>query len=92
MADKGRDFPATAQFSAEELAARKQRNVWLALALVAFCVLVGAITVVRLGDTDGKFYYHNDPNSDEAGQELPPGMTPDQAAPPPGLTPEPSGQ
>jgi len=32
----------------EELRARKRRNVWIALALVAFIVLVFATTVIRL--------------------------------------------
>ena len=32
----------------EELRARKRRNVWIALALVAFIVLVFATTVLRL--------------------------------------------
>jgi hypothetical protein len=36
------------RLSPEELRARKRRNVWIALALVAFIVLVFATTVLRL--------------------------------------------
>lgn len=32
----------------DELRARKRRNVWIALAIVAFIVLVFAITLVQL--------------------------------------------
>ncbi len=42
------------QRSAEELAAQKSRNRWLALALVAFVVLVGATTIIRLGASVGE--------------------------------------
>lgn len=38
--------------TAEQRAAQKRRNVWLALALVAFVVLVGVTTVIRIQDTD----------------------------------------
>lgn len=34
--------------SDDEAKARKRRNLWLALALVGFVILVGVITVVRL--------------------------------------------
>ncbi len=34
--------------SPEELAARKRRNLWIALGLVAFIVLVSTTTVLRL--------------------------------------------
>jgi len=34
----------------EELKARKRRNVWIALAITAFIVLVFLITMVRVGD------------------------------------------
>jgi hypothetical protein len=33
----------------EELAARKRRNIWIALSVAAFVVLVFAITLVRIG-------------------------------------------
>lgn len=33
----------------EELAARKRRNVWIALSIAAFVVLVFAITLAQLG-------------------------------------------
>jgi len=36
------------RLSPEELNARKRRNLWLALALVAFIVLVFSTTVLRL--------------------------------------------
>lgn len=36
------------RLSPEELRARKRRNVWIALALVAFIVLVFTTTVLRL--------------------------------------------
>ena len=36
------------QLTPEELAARKRRNVWIALGLVAFMVLVFTTTVLRL--------------------------------------------
>jgi hypothetical protein len=34
----------------EELQARKRRNVWIALSITAFIVLVFLITMVRVGD------------------------------------------
>ena len=34
-----------------ELKARKQRNLWLALALGAFVVAVLVITMIKIGDT-----------------------------------------
>jgi hypothetical protein len=34
----------------EEIKARKRRNVWIALAITAFIVLVFLITMVRVGD------------------------------------------
>jgi len=40
------------QLSAAERAAQKKRNVWLALALLAFVVLVGVTTVIRIQGTD----------------------------------------
>lgn len=43
---------APAQYSEEELAAQKRRNKWLALALVAFVVLVGTTTALRLQAAD----------------------------------------
>lgn len=47
------------QLTEEEVRARKRRNLWLALALVGFVVLVMAITVVRLqgftAATDGGY-------------------------------------
>jgi len=37
----------------EEAKARGRRNIWLALALVAFVVMVLAVTVVRLSQNAG---------------------------------------
>ena len=34
----------------EEIKARKRRNVWIALSITAFIVLVFLITMVRVGD------------------------------------------
>ncbi len=52
------------ELSAEELTARKRRNLWLALALFGFVFLVGATTVIRLSQTgmgpDQEFYWHID--------------------------------
>ncbi len=52
------------QMTPEELAARKRRNLWLALALFGFVFLVGATTVVRLSQTGmgpgQEFYWHAD--------------------------------
>jgi hypothetical protein len=36
-------------FSPEEMKARKRRNQWTALALVAFMILVFVITLTKLG-------------------------------------------
>lgn len=36
----------------EELAARKRRNVWIALAVAAFIALVFAITMAQLGGAE----------------------------------------
>jgi hypothetical protein len=43
------DFPAPAQLSETELAARKRRNLWIALGLVVLIGLIFAITIVHLG-------------------------------------------
>lgn len=88
-------FPAPAQLDAAGLAAQKRRNIWLGLALLGFVVLVGAATLVRLSNSDmskSDFYYHNDQGgkTPAEGPALPPGMSPEQAAPPPNLSAEPS--
>lgn len=48
----------------EELKARKKRNMWLALALAGFVILVGVTTAVRISQTgmgpDQEFYWHAD--------------------------------
>ncbi|HPF22251.1 MAG TPA: hypothetical protein PK417_02170 [Hyphomonas sp.] len=85
-------FPAPAQLDAAGREAQKRRNLWLGLALLGFVLLVAITTFVRLGNSDmskGGFYYQNSGSSREA-PELPPGMTPEQAAPPPNLSAEPS--
>jgi len=40
-------------FTEAELAARKRRNVWLALALAGFVVAVLVVTMVRISQGDG---------------------------------------
>lgn len=40
--------------SPEENAARKKRNLWLALALLGFVVLVGATTAIRISEAGAK--------------------------------------
>lgn len=42
------DLPETHKPTPEEEAARRRRNLWLALALAGFVALVMAITIVRL--------------------------------------------
>lgn len=66
------DHPSANAGQAEErarLAAQKKRNMWLALALFAFVVIVGVTTVIRLGDADlskdGGIYWRNDPQPRE---------------------------
>ncbi|HAE95371.1 hypothetical protein [Hyphomonas atlantica] len=80
------DAPAVSQ---EELRARNSRNRWLGIALAVFVILVGVITFIRLSSSDlseSGFYYNMDDRGERV-QELPTGMTPEQAAPPPNLTP-----
>ncbi|WP_084418673.1 hypothetical protein [Henriciella litoralis] len=61
--------------------AQNRRNIWLALALFAFVVLVGVTTVIRLGDSDlgpdGGLYWRNDPKP----QSQPAPELPENAAP-----------
>ncbi len=38
--------------SPEAVAAQKKRNIWLALALVAFVALVGITSAIRISNTD----------------------------------------
>ena len=38
--------------SQEEIAAQKKRNIWLALALVAFVALVGITSAIRISQSD----------------------------------------
>lgn len=44
--------PVPFQRSVEELAAQKKRNIWLAFALVAFVVLVGVSSAIRVQSVD----------------------------------------
>ena len=84
-------FPKPQALDAEALKAQKKRNMWLGFALAAFVVIVGLLTFVRLSETDlseGGFYYNLDAEN-AADDALPPGMSEDQAAPPPGLSAEP---
>lgn len=87
-------FPEPAHLDAAARAAQKRRNLWLGLSLLAFVLLVGLTTMVRLKTSEtGKFdfYYNMDPPTDKPQEmPLPPGMSPDQAAPPPNLSAEPS--
>jgi hypothetical protein len=72
-----------------EMAARKSRNRWLGLALAGFVILVGVVTFIRLSSSDlsqSGFYYSVDDKGERI-EDLPEGMTPEQAAPPPNLTP-----
>lgn len=72
----------------EQLEAQKRRNLWLALALIAFVGLVLLTVVIKLADSDlgpGKGFYYNlsdDGGVPEEAVARPPGMTPDQAEPP----------
>ncbi|MAN45885.1 MAG: hypothetical protein CMF04_06700 [Hyphomonas sp.] len=83
-------FTAPYTPSAEEQLARRSRNRVLGFALAAFVILVGVVTFIRLSSSDlsksGFYYNFKDKAADEE-MELPPGMDPDQAAPPPSLTP-----
>lgn len=45
-------IPAVQPDAAARLQAQKRRNMWLALALVAFVVLVGVSTALRIQETD----------------------------------------
>ncbi|MEO1475737.1 MAG: hypothetical protein AAFS13_05090 [Pseudomonadota bacterium] len=47
MAETG---DVTEQAEAERLAAQKKRNVWLAIALFAFVILVGLVSAIRLAE------------------------------------------
>ncbi|MBU1288141.1 MAG: hypothetical protein KJ871_10490 [Alphaproteobacteria bacterium] len=94
------EFIPAAHLTPEAVAARKKRNIWLGLALLGFVVLVAATTMIRLSKADlsegAGFYYSNSggtarddermPIDDQPA--LPPGMTQEQAAPPPGIAPE----
>lgn len=40
------------QLSDEAIAARKKRNIWLALALLVFVVLVGITSMIRIQSVD----------------------------------------
>ena len=82
-------FPDTYTPDEAEIRARKGRNMWLGLALAFFVILVGVITFIRLSSSDlsqSGFYYSADDKGERI-QDLPEGMAPEQAAPPPNLTP-----
>ena len=86
-------FPAPAHLDPEARAAQKRRNLWLGLALLAFVILVGVTTMVRLSASDGfreGFYYNMGSSNGGEAKPLPEGMSPEQAAPPPNLAAEPS--
>lgn len=44
--------PVVTPRTADEIAAQKKRNLWLALALVTFVILVGLISAIRIGTSD----------------------------------------
>lgn len=44
--------PTPVRRSPEEIVAQKKRNVWLALALVGFILLVGITSAIRIQGTD----------------------------------------
>ena len=44
------DLSRSEQAEAERLAAQKRRNIWLALALFGFVILVGVVSAVRLAE------------------------------------------
>lgn len=58
--------------SPEALKAQKKRNLWLALGLVVFVILVGTMTAIRIGDAnlskDGGFYFTGSMEPVEDGQ------------------------
>lgn len=90
MAEPQIPEPETVELSPEALKARNRRNIWLGLALAAFVVMVAVITMIRLSENDlsqGGFYYDPQDRPSDA-QALPPGMSPDAAAPPAGLDAE----
>ncbi len=58
------------------LAAQKRRNLWLALALVVFVVLVGVTTTLRIQDADfsgenGFYFSGKMPDMTESAAESP---------------------
>ncbi len=86
-------FPEPAHLDDAARAAQKRRNLWLGLALLGFVVLVGLTTFVRLSgsqDNQANFYYNMNQSGQAEAPELPPGMSPDQAAPPANLTADPT--
>ena len=90
--DKER-FPEPAHPDDAARAAQKRRNLWLGLALLGFVVLVGLTTFVRLSgsqDNQANFYYNMNQSGQSEAPDLPPGMSPDQAAPPANLTADPT--
>jgi len=86
-------FPEPAHLDAAHLVAQRRRNIWLGLALLGFVFLVGLTTFIRLSGSEenqANFYYNmNQSGGNAEAPALPPGMTPDQAAPPPNLSVEP---
>tara|TARA_R110002020_G_scaffold224599_2_gene434380 strand:+ start:1410 stop:1736 length:327 start_codon:yes stop_codon:yes gene_type:complete len=94
------EFIPAAHLMPEAVAARKKRNLWLGLALLGFVVLVAITTMIRLANANlsegAGFYYSNSGGSAREDERmpiddqpaLPPGMTQEQAAPPPGIEPE----
>jgi flagellar basal body-associated protein FliL len=85
-------FPEQAHLDAAARGAQKRRNIWLGLALLGFVLLVGMTTFVRLSgsqDNQANFYYNMNQTGQKQAPALPPGMSPEEAAPPANLSAEP---
>mgnify|MGYP003658994315 CR=1 FL=1 len=68
------DFVPGPPRTVEELKAQKKRNIWIAIALITFVVLVGTTTALRLGASDmgkdGGMYWRM-PDSSTSSKPLP---------------------
>lgn len=85
-------FPEPVQMDDAARAAQKRRNLWLGLALLGFVILIALTTFVRLSgseDNQTNFYYNMNQTGQVEAPTLPPGMSPEQAAPPANLSADP---
>jgi len=69
--------------SPEDIAAQKKRNIWLALALIAFVALVGLTSAIRISNTDFSKTdgFYSKAAIDKGGASVPvldPASTPDE--------------